>query len=563
MKKSIYSTAAAFTFGIFVILLGLGSCKKEAYKLETTDDVNITGYFLANPDSFSLFTEILNRTETAAYLNAYGTYTCFAVTNSGVQKYLKDIGAPNVGSVDINVLKEIVRFHLIEDTIATGDFTDGKLPLPTMLGQFLITGVSNNGGVSRYLINRQALTFQTNVRVGNGIIHVIDNVLRPATKALASELESKSAFSIFVQAMKETGWFAKMNVVDPDPAKRWFTIIAESNDALSDSGITSYAQLKARYSQTGNPADPKDSLNMYVAYHILPGLKYLADIITVSAHQTQLPQEVVSSKLQAQEVYINDDEFNGVLEPGVILIRPESDNSTTNGVWHSSSGHFMVKYRKPQAVFWDVSAFDEIMKLPAYYKRQNYGFVKANQDDKPIKSMDWHFNSASNTMTYTYSSTGSVTIDACNQDINMLPLGLPARAAWWELLTPVVVKGRYKVWACYRTQRQSSSSVNVNNVLINGVLMQRQLTFTEFMPSGTDAEREAIGWKQYTALVNNNFAGRLLGTVEIPTTGRQVLRIENVTGTQNNNNLDMIHFIPADDPQVFPRFARDGSKVFQ
>ncbi len=145
----------------------------------------------------------------------------------------------------------------------------------------------------------------------------------------------------------------------------------------------------------------------------------------------------------------------------------------------------------------------------------------------------------------------------------MLPIGLPARAAWWQLQTPVVVKGRYKVWACYRTQRQSASSVNINNVFINGVLMQRQLTFTEFIPSGTDAEREAIGWKQYTALVNNNFAGRLLGTVEIPTTGRQTLRIENVTGTQNNNNLDMIHFIPADDPQIFPRFARDGSKVFQ
>jgi len=563
MRKNLYSKALSFSFIMLGLLFGLESCKKEEYKLATTDDVNITGYFLENPDSFSLFTEILDRTETSAFLNAYGTYTCFAVTNSGVQKFLNDIGAANVGSADINVLKNIVRFHLIEDTIATGDFTDGKLPLPTMLGQFLITGVSNNGGVSRYLINRQALTFQTNVRVGNGIIHVIDNVLRPATKALGAELETKPDFSIFVQAMKETGWFAKMNLVDPDPAKRWYTILAESNKALSDSGITTYAQLKSRYSQTGNPADPKDSLNMYISYHILPGLKYLADIITVSAHQTLLPQEVVSSKLQDQEVYINDDVFDGVLEPGVVLIRPNSDNSTTNGVWHTTSGHFIAKYRKPQAVFWDVSAFDEIMKLPAYYKRQNYGFVKANQEDKPVKSMDWHYNSASTTMTYTYSSTGSVTIDACNQDINMLPLGLPARAAWWELQTPVVVKGKYKVWGCYRTQRQSASSVNVNNVLINGILMQRQLTFTEFIPSGTDAEREAIGWKQYTALVNNNFAGRLLGTVEIATTGRQVLRIENVTGTQNNNNLDMIHFIPADDPQIFPRFARDGTKVYQ
>jgi uncharacterized surface protein with fasciclin (FAS1) repeats len=546
---------------IFCVVIFEG-CRKEAYKIETTDDVNITGYIRKNLDSFSLFNDILIRTETDAYLNAYGTYTCFAVTNSGVQKYLKDMGAASVNDVSIDVLKDIVRFHLIEDTVATGDFTDGKLPHPTMLGQYLITGVNNTSGISRFFINRQALVFQTNVRVGNGIIHTIDNVLRPAATTLAQQLEAKTEFSIFVQAMKETGFYTRLNTVDPDPAKRWFTILAENNKVLSDSGINSYADLKARYSQTGNPMNANDSLNMYVAYHILPGLNYLADIISASAHQTLLPQEVVSSRLDGQRVLINDDVFNGVYEAGVELKRDVSDNSTNNGVWHTTTGHFVVKFRRPQAVFWDVSAFDEIRRLPAFYKRANFNFVKANQDDKPVKSIDWHFNSASTTMSYLFSSTGSVTIDACNQDVCMLPLGLPARAAWWELQTPVVVKGRYKVWACYRTQRQSASSTNFNNVFINGVLMQRQLVFTEFIPSGSDSEREAIGWKQYTALVNNNFAGRLLGIVEIKTTGRQVFRIENVVGTQNNNNLDMIHFIPADDPQIFPRFARDGSMVF-
>jgi uncharacterized surface protein with fasciclin (FAS1) repeats len=411
------------------------------------------------------------------------------------------------------------------------------------------------------VVNRQANVLQTNVRLGNGIVHVIDNMLRPAARTLAQELEANTNYSIFVQAMKETGFFEKLNTVDPDPSKRWFTVLAESNQALASAGFNSYAALKAKYSQTGNPADSKDSLNMYMAYHILPGLKYLADIILANAHQTLLPQEVVSSKYQNLKVMINDDVFNGVLEPGVELLRNISDNSTTNGVLHSTSGHFMVKLRLPQAVFWDVSTFDEIMKLPAFYKRANYGFLKANQADRPIKSIDWNYNSASTTMTYTFSSTGSITIDACNQDVNVLPLGLPARAAWWELQTPLIVKGRYKVWACYRTQRQSASSVNINNVFINGVRMQRQLVFTEFMPAGTEAEREAIGWKQYTAAVNNNFAGRLLGTIDIPTTGIQTIRIENVTGTQNTNNLDMFHFIPVDDDQIFPRIARDGTLV--
>lgn len=547
--------------GLFCVII-FEACKKEDYKIATTDDVNITGYIRKNLDSFSLFNDILVRTETDAFLNAYGTYTCFAVTNSGVQKFLKDVGAGSVNDVNLDLLKDIVKFHLIEDTVATGEFTDGKLPRPTMLGQYLITGVSNAGGTSKFLINRQALVSQSNVRVGNGIIHIIDNVLRPAVKTLAQELEAKPDFSIFIQAMKETGFYTRLNTVDPDPDKRWYSILAESNQALKDSGINSYAELKAKYSQTGNPMNTNDSLYMYMAYHVLPGLKYLADVISATAHQTLLPQEVVSSKLEDQMVLINDDVFNGIYEKGVELKREASDNSTTNGVWHTTTGHFVVKYRSPQAVYWDVSAFDEIKKLPAYYKRANYSFVKANQDDKPIKTMDWHYNSASTTMTYTYSSTGSVTIDACNQDLCMLPLGLPARAAWWELQTPVIVKGKYKVWACYRTQRQSTSSQNFNNVFINGVQMQRQLVFTEFMPAGSPEEREAIGWKQYTALVNNNFGSRLLGTIDINTTGRQVFRLENVLGTQNNNNLDMVHFIPAESPQTVPRFARDGSMVY-
>ena len=560
-KKFIQKTIALFAIGMAAILV-FESCKKENYTLQTTDDVNITGYLEKNLDSFSLFRQILERTETAAYLNAYGTYTCFAVTNSGVQKFLKDLGVDSVKDANIDLLKVIVRFHLLEDTISTGEFTDGKLPLPTMLGQYLITGVSNTPAGSRFLINRQALVTQTNVRVGNGIMHIIDNVLRPASRTLAQEMDAKPEYSIFVQALKETGFFTRLNTVDPDPSKRWYSVIAESNTALADSGITSYAALKAKYSQTGDPSNSKDSLNMYVSYHILPGLKYLADIIGSSAHQTLLPQEVVSAKFESQKVLINDDVFNGIYERGVELLRDKSDNSTTNGVLHDASSHFMVKLRLPQAVFWDVSAFDEIMKLPAFYKRQNYNFVKANQDDRPIKSMDWHYNSASTTMSYLYSSTGSVTIDACNQDACMLPLGLPARAAWWDLETPVIVKGRYKVWACYRTQRQSASSVNVNNVSVDGDLLQRQLVFTEFMPAGTASEREAIGWKQYTGVVNNNFAGRLLGTVEIKTTGRHVVRIENVRGTQNNNNLDMIHFIPENENQLVPRFARDGSMVY-
>jgi uncharacterized surface protein with fasciclin (FAS1) repeats len=559
---------AVLAFLLLILLFSgvqIAGCKKQALKLSTTEDVNIVGYLDKYPDSFSLFKQILDRTENTAFLNAYGSYTCFAPTNSGVTKWLKAINAASVDAANIDVLKEMVKFQVLNDTVATGSFKDGKLPVPTMQGQFLITGVSFDGGVSSYSVNRQALVLQSNIKVGNGLIHVTNNVLVPASLTIAKQLENNPNYSIFVQAMKETGYFNLLNTVDPDTTKRWMTVLAESNQALADSGINSYAALKTRYSNTGNPTDVKDSLHMYMAYHIMGGIKFLGDIITSPTHATFEPQEVVSTQLINQDVLVNEDVFNGILEKGVVLNRSTSDNASTNGVWHAALGHFMVKYRKPTAVFWDVSAFTEIMKMPAFYLKQNQNFVKQSQADRPIKDIDWHYNSASTTLTYEWSSStsNSITRYAVNNDINTLPMGGPARATWAEYTTPVVIKGRYKVWICYRARRQSTSSVCQQNIRINGELMQRPMAFTEFRPTtGSDAELEAIGWKRYTENTDGNYGARLVGTVDLKTTQRHVLRFEGINGTQNTNHLDMVQFIPVDENQVLPRFRPDGTKIY-
>lgn len=560
-RKIIVSVLALFLVAGFVTM---NACRKIELVETTTSDVNIVGWLEKQPDSFSLFRQILERTGTAAFLNAYGAYTCFAPVNSGVKAYLTKIGAASVDAADMNTLKDMVRLHLLEDTVYTNAFTDGKLPVITMFGQFLVTSVANVGGESSYLINRQALVRRSNIRTGNGIIHVIDQVMTPATRTIAQQLEANPNYSVFVQAMKETGFFDRLNVVDPSPANRWMTVLAETNKALADSGFANYAALKARYSKTGNPRLANDSLNMYVAYHITPGLKFLGDIITQVTHETLLPQEVISIRLIEQDIMINEDEFNGILEKGVRINRPGSDNAATNGVWHEASGHYRVKFRKPTALFWDVSAFEEIKKLPAFYRKANYNFTRATEADNPIKDHYWGWGplAGTNVLSYIYSTSSSITNFACNNDVNMLPLGLPNRPTWWEMRTPPIIKGKYKVWICYRAQKQSSSSNQLCQVEVNGQLMQRTMNFTENRPAGTDAELEAIGWKRYIENTTNIFAARQVGVIEFKTTQQQIIRITPLVGTQNNNNLDMIHFIPIDENQILPRFRPDGSMIY-
>ncbi|HEV7330952.1 MAG TPA: fasciclin domain-containing protein [Flavisolibacter sp.] len=546
----------------------LPACKKVEINPYTTEDVNIVGYLAKHPDSFSLFKQILDRTGNSAFLNAYGAYTVFAPTNSGVKSWLAKNNAAAVDAVSMDKLQDLVKFHLLVDTITTGVFKDGKLPVATMLGQYLVTGVGMKNGASSYLINRQAFVTQSNVIVGNGIIHVVDNVLEPSTLTIAKQLEAKPEYSIFVEAMKATGFYDLLNTVDPDTTKRWMSVIAESNRAFADSGITSFDALKAKYSQTGNPASPNDSLYMYMAYHVMTGIKFLGDIITAPAHVTLQPQEVISVQYKNQEVVLNEAEFNGVFEPGIVLNRTGSDNAATNGVWHDAQAHYTLKYRKPTAVFWDVATFPEILKMPTHYKRQNFTWTRQSESDQPLQDIVWGWGAlaGTNTMTYYYNSSSSNSITgrgANNFDAIQMPMGLPNRPVWWELTTPPIVKGKYKVWICYVQRKQSSSSNQLCQVSINGDVMANTMNFTLTRPSGTDAELEAIGWKRYTEGTNAVLAGKLVGVYDFKTTQRHTIRFTPLAGTQNDNYLDMIHFIPIDEPQYLPRFTSEGEKIYQ
>ena len=100
-------------------------------------------------------------------------------------------------------------------------------------------------------------------------------------------------------------------------------------------------------------------------------------------------------------------------------------------------------------------------------------------------------------------------------------------------------------------------------VSVNGEIMPRTMNFTETRPAGTDSELEPIGWKRYTVVTGSQYAGKMVGVYEFKTTQRRVIRITPLSGTQNDNYLDMIHFIPLDENQILPRFKSDGTQVFQ
>lgn len=542
-----------------IVAAGCFSCQKINIVTTTTTATNLVGYMENNPGVYSEFLKVLERSGTSSYLNAYGAYTLFAPNNTAVKAYLKDIGKNSVEDVSAEDLKLLVRYHLLADTLLTSSFTDGKLPVPTMHGEYLITGVKNAEGVSRYIVNRIAIVLTPDIRVGNGILHTIDHVLIPAQKTLAKMLEADATYSIFTQALKETGFYDTLNKLDyiNDTTPRWVSVLAQKDAVFQAAGISSYAVLKAKYSNTGNPALTGDSLHLYMGYHILTGLKYVADLVSAPAHETLAPQEVVLTVLRGDTLRVNEETIAGSFEKGVDINRTTSDLSATNGVLHDLSGEVYIKVRRPTPVYWDVADQPEIRKLTSVFRKTgnkvtfNLGDLADIKWDKGTLDYQCYASDGKNYYYWNdFVTPGSLRTNAITNN-------------WIQFTTPVVIKGKYKVWVCYR---QGAGGVNCQ-VYIDDILMPRIMNFADYRYGGTltDEEIQAQGWKRYsaTAAFSNTFMGsKLIGSIDIATTGRHKIKFVPTGDKSGVTNFDMIHLIPEDMDQFKPRFATDGSVVY-
>ena len=545
-------------FSICFILFSVSSCKKEQYTMLTTSDVNIVDYLRKYPDQFSELVKVLDRTNISPFLNAYGTYTCFAPTNSAFKAYLTQIGKTSTDDIDTATLKNILKLHLINDTIRSTSFTDGKLYAPTMYGQYLTTSVNSEGYT---VINRQATATQLNVLTGNGYIHVIDHVLQPAALTIAKMIEANTKYSIITQALKETGWYDTLNTINTtDTTRRWATFLAESDSVLKVAGFANYAAFKAKFCNTGNPKNPADSLNLYLTYHTLFNIKYLADIVSFTSHITYAPTQVITQTLSDQTILLNQATFNGVFEAGIPIDRPNSDNSCTKGVWHNLLGLVLLKIRNPFRVDFDIAAQPEVIKLTSIYRRAGKTQVFAAGQ---LSEVTWQ-----NTTTYggpQYSCEAATTSNFYwwddHFDFNMR-YGNSAANAWIEFKTPLIVKGKYKIWVCFR----KSSIGQYIQLSFDGTPTANLINFvTAYQSALSDAALEAINYKRYTVTTTANNYAMMAGVVDVPTTDRHTIRFTCVkdqgSGANNNVTCDFVQFIPINDPQTRPVYGRDGSIV--
>jgi len=577
MQNKVKKSRLTFIISVCIAITAcLSACKKTEYPLVSLNQtLNITSYLEANPSQFSLFDQILQRTGYDGFLNAYGSYTVFAPNNDAVNLYLKSRGKTAVSDINVDTLKNLVRFHVIlGDTITSTYFIDGKLRTPTFLGQFLTSSVINKDGVSSYFINKQALVLQTNIVLGNGIMHVIDHVLSPATQTLAQIIDTypNHKYSIFSAALKATGFYDTINVAAKDNTnqlRNYFTVFAQTDSDYAAIGINSLTDLQNKYGTTATPLhNPTDGLYLYMSYHIIPENAYLTDVLSKNSHATLSPnQDIITDVLQGQNIQLDYDFINGVQYPGVSVDRPNSNIPATNGVLHRVLGDLYIKSFPPTRVDFDFADQPEFRKLTSVFRKTG---SSSSPLTGPMTNITW--NAPTSTVQYFCSSSTSGTYYWWNDDIQLQNLR-PTAGQLTDITftTPTIIKGKYKVWFAYQRATQAAGiqfffdGAPLQNVLPN-------MNTIYGVPTDSGPVMEAKGFKRYTAApfaaaTNNIYNTDLMflcGVVNVTTTDHHLFKLVAIGtatgGTGIQTTIDMMQFIPFDQNQEVPRYYyRDGT----
>lgn len=294
------------------------------------DGVQITAYLKDNSYyNYSEFLKWIEVTGIDRMLNARGNYTCFVPTDEAIMQYYRE-NETSFEAMEKEEIADLVYGHIIRienpasEPLESKLFPNGTISFPNMRSRFIQITFDDIGDMfvnqtSKILLADQGTANPYNVR--NGVVHTIDRVLEPSRALLTGLAEVHSdRFSLFLEALHLTGLIDSLqtninedyndrvesgeipekvtsaNSFDDGDGKlktpeSWligFTVLMESDETYRNAGINSIEDLK-RYAEDNmvpqkpgtfdDPTDRLNSLNRFIAYHIIDRTWDLNDFV--------------------------------------------------------------------------------------------------------------------------------------------------------------------------------------------------------------------------------------------------------------------------------------------
>lgn len=280
---------------------------------------------LAQANGFTSLAAALTRADLISALEADGSFTVFAPTNAAFDALLSAIGQTSIDDVPVDVLKNILLYHVLDSSVMSSQITSGEVT--TLEGSNI--ALSTAGGIT---VNGVSVINPFDVEATNGVIHTINEVLVPANIAqfVNTVLEPayfNNSFSTLITAA------VKADVVETLLTTPNLTIFAPTNDAFEASGINP-EQIDA------------STLASVLTYHVV-GAKVLSSGIPSEAETVNgnmLYFSLVSSgnfiNGNTEIVAVDIESGSGVVHVIDMVLLPPSGNLVETTVGLTSTGEF-------------------------------------------------------------------------------------------------------------------------------------------------------------------------------------------------------------------------------
>ncbi len=259
-------------------------------------------------DNFSSLVSAVVKADLAGALSAEGPFTIFAPTNDAFSALFAALDISGLDDVSVEDLTTILTYHVVGDNLLSTEISAGQVA--ALSGEKI--EVSLNDGV---MLNGTIKVTTTDIQGTNGVIHVIDAVLVPASlqsNTIADIAAANSEFSILVEALMKADLVGA--VADSEAE---LTVFAPTNDAfsalLSDLGASSLDDI------------PVETLTEILLYHVIGSKAMSTDLST-----GYLPTLSLFSD-NNMSVYVKVD--NGVHINGNTMVTTP-DIEADNGVIH-------------------------------------------------------------------------------------------------------------------------------------------------------------------------------------------------------------------------------------
>jgi len=303
-----------------VSCLVLSSCKEE---IDTSNRYTFLGetigsFLEKNEDLFSDFNYILTRSGMMSLLKAYGSYTCFAPTNSAVERYLVEqdsiyrasllpgspkivwtgITSPKLEDLTDSMCTVISNTHILPQAFLTTDMEGDVVPAMNLNDRFLTMSFGVDENLHSIMFINGARMSLYDQQQENGVVHTMADVLNPSTNTVPTQIADMPFLSIFSDALVRTGLDDELQLYKDDsykdadkiaqhadmtnnavpyPPSRYYgyTAFCETDSVFHANGIWNvedlYAKARQWYPEATDPdfTSENNALWKFVAYHLL------------------------------------------------------------------------------------------------------------------------------------------------------------------------------------------------------------------------------------------------------------------------------------------------------